>query len=126
MKTENTPFFDLMCYSIYFTVFLATKLSISNVMCTRIFLTNFVTNLSFCVLCSISFCFPFIFISWRLITLQYCSGFCHTLTWISHGFTPWIYSHGFPIPIPSPTSLPFCSISVQWKGISFGLVYIIN
>ena len=31
--------------------------------------------------------FPIIFISWRLITLQYCSGFCHTLTWISHGFT---------------------------------------
>ena len=31
--------------------------------------------------------FPFIFISWRLITLQYYSGFCHTLTWISHGFT---------------------------------------
>ena len=26
--------------------------------------------------------FPFIFISWRLITLQYCSGFCHTLTWL--------------------------------------------
>ena len=24
--------------------------------------------------------FPIIFISWRLITLQYCSGFCHTLT----------------------------------------------
>ena len=35
-----------------------------------------------------AFFFPsFIFISWRLITLQYCSGFCHTLTWISHGFT---------------------------------------
>ena len=31
--------------------------------------------------------FSFIFISWRLITLQYCSGFCHTLTWISHGVT---------------------------------------
>ena len=30
------------------------------------------------------FFFSFIFISWRLITLQYCSGFCHTLTWISH------------------------------------------
>ena len=29
--------------------------------------------------------FFFFFISWRLITLQYCSGFCHTLTWISHG-----------------------------------------
>ena len=22
--------------------------------------------------------------NWRLITLQYCSGFCHTMTWISH------------------------------------------
>ena len=33
-----------------------------------------------------SFFFNF-FISWRLITLQYCSGFCHTLKWISHGFT---------------------------------------
>ena len=29
----------------------------------------------------------YFFISWRLITLQYCSGFCHTLTWISHGYT---------------------------------------
>ena len=27
-----------------------------------------------------AFFFPFIFISWRLITLQYCGGFCHTLT----------------------------------------------
>ena len=33
------------------------------------------------------FFFNFFFISWRLITLQYCSGFCHTLKWISHGFT---------------------------------------
>ena len=33
---------------------------------------------------------PFLFlflICWRLITLRYCSGFCHTLTWISHGYT---------------------------------------
>ena len=28
------------------------------------------------------FFFSFIFISWRLIILQYGSGFCHTLTWI--------------------------------------------
>ena len=42
------------------------------------------------------FIFSFIFISWRLITLQYCSGFCHTLTWISHGFTC--------IPHPDPPS----------------------
>ena len=26
------------------------------------------------------FLFFYFFISWRLITLQYCSGFCHTLT----------------------------------------------
>ena len=42
----------------------------------------------------------FIFISWRLITLQCCSGFCHTLTWITHGFTR------IPHPHPPPTSLP--------------------
>ena len=33
------------------------------------------------------FFFSFIFVSWRLTTPQYCSGFCHTLTWISHGVT---------------------------------------
>ena len=42
------------------------------------------------------FIYLFIFISCRLITLQYCSGFCHTLTWISHGFTC--------IPHPDPPS----------------------
>ena len=42
------------------------------------------------------FYFSFIFISWRLITLQYYSGFCHTLTWISHGFTC--------VPHPDPPS----------------------
>ena len=44
--------------------------------------------------------FSFIFISWRLITLQYCSGFCHTLTWISHGFTC-IPQPDPPLPPPS-------------------------
>ena len=36
--------------------------------------------------------FPFIFISWRLITLQYCGDFCHTFTQINHGVT-----HAFPL-----------------------------
>ena len=48
--------------------------------------------------------FSFIYISWRLIPLQYCSGFCHTLIWISHGFTcvphPEQPSHLPPHPIP--------------------------
>ena len=46
--------------------------------------------------CSFLFIYLFIFISWRLITLQYCSGFCHTLKWISHGFTC--------VPHPDPPS----------------------
>ena len=49
-----------------------------------------------------SFFFPFIFISWKLITLQYCSGFCHTLTWISHGFTC-VPHPDPPLPPPSPS-----------------------
>ena len=46
-----------------------------------------------------SFFFSFIFIGWRLITSQHCSGFCHTLTWISHGVTCILH------PDPPPTSL---------------------
>ena len=46
------------------------------------------------------------FISWRLITLQYCSGFCHTLAWISHGVTC------IPHPDPPPTSLSTWSLWV--------------
>ena len=34
-----------------------------------------------------AFFFSFISTNWRPITLQHCRGFCHTLTWISHGFT---------------------------------------
>jgi len=44
--------------------------------------------------------FKFIYFNWRLITLQYCSGFCHTLTWISHGCT--CVPHPEP-PLPSPS-----------------------
>ena len=60
--------------------------------------------------------FPFIFISWRLITLQYCSGFCHTLTWISHGFTcapppdppSHLPLHPIPLGLPSAPALSTC------------------
>ena len=43
--------------------------------------------------------FCFVFFNWRLITLQYCGGFRHTFTWISHGCTC------VPHPEPPP-SLP--------------------
>ena len=65
---------------------------------------------------SILFLFPFILISWRLITLQYCSGFCHTLTWMSHGFTcvphseplSQLPSHPIPLGQPSVPALSTC------------------
>ena len=65
---------------------------------------------------------PFIFISWRLITLQYYSGFCHTLTWISHGFTciphPDPPSH-FPLS-PIPLGLPLqCFSARSWLFQNF-------
>ena len=52
-----------------------------------------------------SFFKKFIYFNWRLITLQYCSGFCHTLTWISHVLV-------FPILNPLPISLPIPSLRV--------------
>ena len=70
---------------------------------------------------------PFIFISWRLITLQCCSGFCHTLTWISHGFTciphPGPLSHLplYPIPLglPSAPDPSTCLMHPTWAGDLF-------
>ena len=71
--------------------------------------------------------FSFIFISWRLITLQYCSSFCHTLTWISHGFTcvphPEPPSHlplyPFPLGLPSAPALSTCLLRPKrgWRSI---------
>ena len=89
---------------------------------------------------------PIIFISWRLITLQYCSGFCHTMTWISHGFTciphpdPPSHLPVYPIPLglpsaPGPTlfkenvpvranfhisSYSFWKYQVPWSCFSWG------
>ena len=71
-----------------------------------------------------AFLFSFIFISWRLITLQYCSGFCHTLTWISHGFTcvPHLDSpsllppHPIPLGLPSAPALSTCLMHPTWAG----------
>ena len=48
---------------------------------------------------SFRFSISLIFFNWRLITLQYCCDFCHTLTWIGHGCA--CVSHPEP-----PTHLP--------------------
>ena len=76
---------------------------------------------------SIIFFFPFICISWRLITLQYCSGFCHTLTWISHGFTRILHPdppshlplHLIPPGLPSAPGPSTCLMHPTWAGDLF-------
>ena len=67
------------------------------------------------------------FISWRLITLQYCSGFCHTLTWISHGFTciphpdppSHLPLHLIPLGLPSAPGPSTCLMHPTWAGDLF-------
>ena len=71
--------------------------------------------------------FQFIFISWRLITLQYCSGFCHTLTWISHGVTcishpdppSHLPLHLIPLGLPSAPDPSTCLMHPTWAGDLF-------
>ena len=48
----------------------------------------------------------FIYFNWRLITVQYCGGFCHASTWISHGCTCVLLSWTTPTHIsPHPITL---------------------
>ena len=69
----------------------------------------------------------FNYFNWRLITLQYCSGFCHTLTWIRHECTCVPHSeppsHYPPHPIPQghPSGLALSSLShaLNWIGDLF-------
>ena len=75
-----------------------------------------------------------IYFYWRLTTLQYCSGFCHTLTWISHGCTciphPEPPSHLRPHPIPQghPSAPALSTLShasnLDWWSISHMVIYI--
>ena len=68
--------------------------------------------------------FHFLNFNWKLITLQYCSGFCQTLTWVSHGHTcvphPEPPSHLPPHPIPqghpSAPALSTLSHASTWTG----------
>ena len=75
------------------------------------------------------FCFLINLFNWRLITLQYWGGFCHTLTWISHGCTcvpqSWTPpSHLLPHPIPQgyPSAPALSALShasyLDWQSIS--------
>ena len=51
--------------------------------------------------------------NWRIIALQYCIGFCHTSTWISHRYTY------VPLPLTSlPLTPSHSSRSSQSPGLS--------
>ena len=75
----------------------------------------------------------FLYFNWGLITLQYCSGFCHTLTWISHGCTcaphPEAPSHLLPNPIPQghPSAPALSTLShasnLDWWSVSHMIMY---
>ena len=68
-----------------------------------------------------------------LITLQYCSGFCHTLTWISHGCTCVLHpeppSHLplHPIPQGHPSAPALSTLShasnLDWWSVSHMIIY---
>ena len=70
----------------------------------------------------------------RLITLQYCGGFCHTFTWISHECTcvphPDPPSHIPPHPIPQghPSAPALSTLShasnLDWRSISHMVIYL--
>ena len=74
------------------------------------------------------------YFNWRLISLQYCSGFCHTLTWISHEYTcvppvpnpPPTSPH--PIPQGHPIALALRALSrasdLHWSSISHGNIHV--
>ena len=82
------------------------------------------------------FKFQFIYFNWRLITFQYCSGFCHTLTWVSHGFTcvphPEPPSHLPPHPIPRdhPSAPALSTLShasnLDWWSVSHMIIYMFH
>ena len=66
--------------------------------------------------------------NWRLITLQYCGGFCHTFTWISHRCTCVPYpdpSHPIPNGHPSAPALSSLShaLNLNWQSVSHMIIY---
>ena len=59
------------------------------------------------------------YFNWRIITLQYCDGLCHTSTWISHR-----YRCAPPSWTPTSTSLPTPSTGLsQSTGFGFPASY---
>ena len=79
------------------------------------------------------FNFLSIYFNWRLITLQYCAGFCHAFKWISHGCTcvphsdPPSHLPLHPIPQGHPSAPALSTLShasdLDWRSISHMIIY---
>ena len=77
------------------------------------------------------FLFFLIYFNWRLITLQYCSEFCHTLTWISHGCTCVLHPETplppHPIPQGHPSAPALSTLThasnLDWWSVAHMIIY---
>ena len=75
-----------------------------------------------------------IYFNWRLMTLQYCSSFCHTLTGISHGYicvsSSWIplprlsSSHTFGLSQRPALGALLYALNLHWSSILHMVIYI--
>ena len=65
------------------------------------------------------------YFNWRLITLQYCGVFCHTLTWISLEPPSHLPPHPIPLGCPSTPALSalFHAPNLDWWSISHMVIY---
>ena len=74
----------------------------------------------------INFVVTLIFFSFSFFFFFYCSGFCHTLKWISHGFTciphpnpSHLPLHPIPLGLPSAPGPSTCLMHPAWTGDLF-------
>ena len=99
---------------------------------------QFLTNKTVPDICVIQIYFNlFIYFNWRLITLQYCGGFCHILTWISHGCTyvphpkplshlpPHLIPLGCPSAPASALNALFHALNLDWSSILHTNLYMV-
>ena len=78
----------LLLFHAYINTYINKLLERTNYTQTPLSHFQFTTQCSTIYFLKIFICiFKFIYFNWMLITLQYCGGFWHTFTWISHGCT---------------------------------------
>ena len=73
------------------------------------------------------FIFKLIYFNWKIITLQYCDGFCHTSTWIGHRYAcvplslPTLSPWGFPRALALGALLH--ALNWHWSSILHMVMY---